>query len=76
MVVSGEVYAEVKPFVGELADLTGVSRFVLSEGEPSIEIDDLRDEPRCERSWKRDGTVKARSDGGMLTDRDAAVLGV
>ena len=37
---------------------------------------DLRDQPRCERSWKRDGTVKARSDGGMLSDRDAGALGV
>jgi isoleucyl-tRNA synthetase len=32
--------------------------------------------PRCERSWKRDGTVKQRTDGGMLSDRDAKVLGV
>ena len=39
-------------------------------------INDLRDEPRCERSWKRDGTVKERSDGGMLTDRDADAVGV
>ena len=37
---------------------------------------DLREEPRCERSWKRDGTVKERSDGGMLSDRDAEAVGV
>ena len=64
-------------FAGELADLCGVSRFVLAEADAeSIEIDDLSDEPRCERSWKRDGTVKVRSDGGLLTDRDAEAVGV
>ena len=37
---------------------------------------DLRGEPRCERSWKRDRTVRQRSDGGWLSDRDAAAVGV
>lgn len=59
----------------DLADYCGVSRFTL-KGDGEIEVMDLRDEPRCERSWKRDGTVKERSDGGMLSDRDAAALGV
>jgi isoleucyl-tRNA synthetase len=55
----------------------GVSRFNVEAGdEPSIVIRDLREEPRCERSWKRDGTVRERSDGGLLSDRDAAVVGV
>jgi isoleucyl-tRNA synthetase len=59
----------------DLADLLGVSRVALdSSAEPRIT--DLRDQPRCERSWKRDGTVKRRSDGGMLSDRDAAAIGV
>ena len=40
------------------------------------EVEDLRSEPRCERSWRRDGTVRQRSDGGMLSDRDAAAVGV
>ncbi|MEO0460153.1 MAG: isoleucine--tRNA ligase [Myxococcota bacterium] len=75
-VVSEDVYRDVRPFTAELADLTGVSRFSLEAGVPKIGVHDLRDEPRCERSWKRDGTVSARSDGGWLTDRDAAVLGV
>lgn len=59
----------------DLADYCGVSRVTL---KPSgdIEVTDLSEEPRCERSWKRDGTVKLRSDGGMLSDRDAAALGV
>jgi isoleucyl-tRNA synthetase len=37
---------------------------------------DLRGEPRCERSWKRDATVRLRGDGGWLSDRDAAAVGV
>ncbi len=58
----------------DLADLCGVSRFV--GGADTTTVTDLRTEPRCERSWKRDGTVRERSDGGLLSDRDAAALGV
>ena len=61
----------------DLADLCGVSRFGFNgDDAPAVEVVDLSDEPRCERSWKRDGTVKQRSDGGMLSDRDAAALGI
>jgi isoleucyl-tRNA synthetase len=59
----------------DLADLCGVSRFSVSDGD-EITVQDLTSEPRCERSWKRDGTVRARSDGGMLSDRDAQAVGV
>jgi len=58
----------------DLADLCGVSR-VKFEGDDVL-VEDLREEPRCDRSWKRDGTVKLRSDGGMLSDRDAKAVGV
>lgn len=58
----------------DLADLCGISRF--SRGAKAIAVQDLAGEPRCERSWKRDGTVKERSDGGQLSDRDAAALGL
>jgi isoleucyl-tRNA synthetase len=58
----------------DLADLCGVSRF--AGGADTTTVTDLRAEPRCERSWKRDGTVRERSDGGLLSDRDAAALGV
>ncbi|MEM1445366.1 MAG: isoleucine--tRNA ligase [Planctomycetota bacterium] len=58
----------------DLADLCGVSR--LAAGADAIAVDDLSDQPRCERSWKRDGTVQQRSDGGMLSERDAAALGL
>jgi isoleucyl-tRNA synthetase len=60
----------------DLADLLGVSRVQFDRAAPAVRILDLRSEPRCERSWKRDGTVKQRSDGGWLTDRDAAAVGV
>ncbi len=57
----------------DLADLFGVSRVELQTGN-RIEIQDLRHEPRCERSWKRDGTVKERARGGCLSDRDAEAV--
>ena len=63
------------PFAEELADLFGVSRCVLtSEGQ--IEIQDLREELRCDRSRKRDGTVREREPGVFLSDRDATVVGL
>lgn len=60
----------------DLADLVGVSRVEFSGPGKEIQVRDLTGEPRCERSWKRDGTVKERADGGMLTDRDAEAVGV
>jgi isoleucyl-tRNA synthetase len=63
-------------FAADLPDLIGVSRVVMTEDQSAIEVIDLRDEPRCERSWKRDGTVRARSDGGWHSDRDAEAVGL
>ena len=60
----------------DLAALLGVSRVSVDEEATDVRVHDLRSEPRCERSWKRDGTVCARSDGGMLSDRDAEALGL
>jgi isoleucyl-tRNA synthetase len=62
----------------DLADLLGVSRVMLDSlaGTGEATVQDLRAEPRCERSWKRDGTVRQRSDGGMLCDRCAKAVGV
>ncbi len=60
----------------DLADLCGVSRFAFDDSISEVAVDDLQAEPRCERSWKRDGTVKQRSDGGQLSDRDAQALGL
>ncbi|MGP1345174.1 MAG: isoleucine--tRNA ligase [Phycisphaerales bacterium] len=60
----------------DLADLMGVSRAVRDQKAPfgTATVQDLRDQPRCERSWKRDGTVKQRTDGAMLSARDAAAM--
>ncbi len=75
--VSADDLEAVRPFEPEMADLAGVSRFALVRADaPGVKVIDLRGEPRCERSWKRDGTVRERADGGLLSDRDAAVLGV
>ncbi|MBL9032167.1 MAG: isoleucine--tRNA ligase [Phycisphaerae bacterium] len=60
----------------DLADLLGVSRVRIEAGDGEPRVEDLRAQPRCERSWKRDGTVRQRSDGGWLTDRDAEAVGV
>jgi isoleucyl-tRNA synthetase len=60
----------------DLADLLGVSRVTVDAEGAGVSVVDLRNEPRCARSWKRDGTVKTRSDGGLLSDRDAAALGL
>lgn len=75
--LDSEKRAKLEPFVADLVDVCGMSRFELVDGDDlTVEILDLRDEPRCERSWKRDGTVKERSDGGMLSQRDAEAVGV
>ncbi len=60
----------------DLVDLLGVSSVTLDKDAQAASVQDLRDRPRCERSWKRDGTVRERSDGGMLSDRDAEALGL
>jgi isoleucyl-tRNA synthetase len=60
----------------DLSDLLGVSRVRLDATASEARIADLRDQPRCERSWKRDGTVKARAGGVLLSDRDAEAEGV
>ncbi len=63
----------------DLADLCGISRFAAAAGVADVDpaaprVVDLRDQPRCERSWKRDGTVRQRSSGDWLSDRDAQAM--
>ncbi|MEE2960503.1 MAG: isoleucine--tRNA ligase [Myxococcota bacterium] len=73
--VKGEVIKALKGYEGELSDLCGTSRFTLSAGEQlEVEIDDLKEEPRCARSWKRDGTVSERNNGLLLSERDYQVV--
>jgi len=70
-----DVRDRLLPFAPELADLCGVSRLsLIASSDEHVEVTDLSAEPRCERSWKRDPTVRQRSDGGWLSDRDAAAL--
>ncbi len=79
--VTVEEYERLKPFEPELADLCGVSRFMLDEnGDETIGVEDLTHQPRCARSWKRDGTVSPYTDADGdpvdLTRRDAEALGL
>ncbi|MCH9647275.1 MAG: isoleucine--tRNA ligase [Deltaproteobacteria bacterium] len=64
------------PFGEDLADIFGVSRVELQPQGETIEVIDLRQEPRCERSWRRDATVRQYSDGGWLSLRDAQAVGM
>jgi len=57
----------------DLADIFGVSRVKFHDSD-IIDIRDLRDEPRCERSWKRDETVSLRDNGMHLSERDYLIL--
>ncbi|HVS15546.1 MAG TPA: isoleucine--tRNA ligase [Thermoanaerobaculia bacterium] len=67
---------DLAAFATELPDLFGVSRVRCDPAATAIEVVDLRGEPRCERSWRRDETVRLRADGGHLSDRDAEAVGV
>ena len=71
-----ETHGHLADFIDDLPDLLGVSRVIIARDQREIEVVDLRDQPRCERSWKRDTSVRLRADGGMLSDRDAAAMGV
>jgi len=58
----------------DFGDLLGVSRVTFQPtGEGCVR--DLRDQPRCERSWRRDTTVKQRAGGHFLSERDAIAVG-
>ena len=70
-------------FVADLADMLGVSRVKLAPGlgvgggggGGDVVVNDLRDQPRCDRCWKRTQTTKSRGDGGVLCDRCADAVG-
>ncbi len=79
--VSPDLRAQFSDYLDEMADLCGVSRYAI-EADAGIKggvdaatfsINDLREEPRCERSWKRDGTVQEHN-GHWLSARDAEVV--
>ena len=75
-VVVGDPNGTLVRFREDLVDLFGASRVTLTDDDAVVKVIDLRDEPRCERSWRRDETVKQRSDGGWLSDRDAEAVGL
>jgi isoleucyl-tRNA synthetase len=75
-VIVGDPRGVLQPFAADLADLFGCSRVTLDPEASSVVVQDLREEPRCERSWRRDETVQQRSDGGWLSDRDAEAVGI
>ena len=75
-VVVGDPDGTLVRFREDLVDLFGASRVTLTDDDAVVKVIDLRDEPRCERSWRRDETVKQRSDGGWLSDRDAEAVGL
>jgi isoleucyl-tRNA synthetase len=57
----------LSPLAEDLCDLLEVSR--LSFGGDKIEVVDLRADPACERSWRRDETVSPRANGSLLCER-------
>ncbi len=75
--VKKELLSEIRKFEEELEDLCGVSRLRVTEGDGiTVELADISQEPRCERSWKRGETVKERKNGSFLSERDALALGL
>jgi isoleucyl-tRNA synthetase len=64
----------------DLADLMGVSKVWIDPKAQVTAVEDLTKKPgnwdKCERSWRRDGTVRPRSNGAKLSDRDATAIGV
>ena len=67
--------ATLAAFAADLPDFFGVSR-VRCDAAASRDrrASTCANEPRCERSWRRDETVRQRSDGGWLSDRDAEAV--
>ncbi len=62
-------HLDLAPFLPDLPDILGVSRVTI-EAIDTPRIVDLRSHPRCERSWKRDTTVKEWPNGAVLSERD------
>ena len=60
----------LEPLREDLRDLLEVSRLTLDQNATEITVVDLRDQPACERSWRRDETVAERANGSWLSDRD------
>ncbi len=61
---------DLHPFREDLESMCELSRLRCDAQAEMIVIEDLRSEPCCERSWRRDETVSKRSNGSLLSDRD------
>tara|TARA_Y100001970_G_C13637324_1_gene557116 strand:- start:83 stop:562 length:480 start_codon:yes stop_codon:yes gene_type:complete len=61
-------------FSPDLSDIFGVSRVSVQTKDPNIHVQDLRNEPRCERSWRRDLSVHLHENGSYLSKRDANAI--
>ena len=58
------------PFAEALAAICEVSRLRCDSAATDIVVEDLREQPLCERSRRRDESVSERSNGAMLSTRD------
>jgi isoleucyl-tRNA synthetase len=65
----------LEPLREDLCDLLEVSRLNFDGSATEITAVDLRDQPACERSWRRDETVAERANGSWLSDRDWDAVG-
>ncbi|MBG82956.1 MAG: isoleucine--tRNA ligase [Phycisphaerae bacterium] len=61
---------QLEPFSEALESMCELSRLRCDASASDIVVEDLRSEPCCERSWRRDATVSKRSNGSLLSDRD------
>ena len=61
---------ELADFSEALESMCELSRLRCDSKVDEITVQDLRSEPCCERSWRRDETVAKRSNGSLLSDRD------
>ena len=77
VVVLGDPDRVLARFEADWADMLGVSRARTDPGAeaPTVVVNDLRKEPRCDRCWKRVVTAAVRADGATLCDRCAEAVG-
>ena len=72
-IIFPESFSYFSTFNVNLPDFFGVSRVEFRSSD-KLDIVNLQHEPRCERSWKRDVSVRDRGDGLLLSDRDAEAI--
>ena len=61
---------DLEPFREAIESMCELSRLRCDSSANDIMVEDLRAEPCCERSWRRDETVAKRANGSLLSDRD------